>query len=371
MSQAIPAPRKRRRHRKRRTPPGAAPGTVVVDPNAVGSSVHVTAYGPDSYDEPVDVSPEAARALVGTVPVVWVHVDGLGDADLIGRLGTAFALHPLAIEDVVNTHQRPKVDLYENHVFLVTRHCETNDGNLDTGQLSIFLGRGWVLSFQENPMTCLEPVRTRLREAHGRVRQHGADFLAYALLDSVVDHYFPLLEEYGERLEDIEEAVTRAPKVEVLHATRAIKHDLLVLRRAVWPQRDALSGLVRDPMPLIADDTRPYLRDCYDHTVQIMDLLETYREVGSGLMDSYLSSVSLQMNEVMKVLTVIATIFIPLSFVAGVWGMNFNQKVSPWNMPELDWYLGYPMALGLMAAIAGGLLLFFRRRGWLHSTVGK
>jgi len=372
MSHADPTRRPRHRHhKKRRMPPGTPPGTMVVDPAASPSAMRVIAYGPTQYDEPLAGTPEAARALVGTVPVVWVHVQGLGDGDLITRIGKAFALHPLAVEDVVNTHQRPKVEHFDDHLFLVARHCDTSGAHLDTAQLSIFLGRGWVLSFEEQPMTCLELIRTRLREMKGRVRAAGADYLAYSLLDSVVDHYFPVLEEYGERLEDIEDQVTRAPKAAVLHATRAIKHDLLVLRRAMWPQRDALANLVRDPSPLIADDTRPYLRDCYDHTVQIMDLLETYREVGSGLMDSYLSSVSLQMNEVMKVLTVIATIFIPLSFVSGIWGMNFNPDVSPWNMPETQWYYGYPMALCIMLGIALLLLGYFHRRGWLRATVDE
>jgi magnesium transporter len=372
MSHADPSRRPRHRHHeKRRTPPGTPPGTLAVDPRAAASTMRVIAYGPEQYDEPSDLTPEAARALVDTVPVVWVHVQGLGDADLIARVGKAFGLHPLAIEDVVNTHQRPKVEHFDDHLFLVARHCDTRGATLDTAQLSAFLGRGWVVSFEEDPMSCLEVIRARLRETKGHVRRAGADYLAYALLDSVVDHYFPVLETYGERLEDLEDRVTRAPKASVLHDTRAIKHDLLVLRRAMWPQRDALSNLVRDPSPLIADDTRPYLRDCYDHAVQIMDLLETYREVGSGLMDSYLSSVSLQMNEVMKVLTVIATIFIPLSFVSGIWGMNFNPKISPWNMPETQWYYGYPMALGIMAAIALLLLAYFRRRGWLRASVGE
>jgi magnesium transporter len=372
MSHADPSRRPRHRHhRKRRTPPGTPPGTVVVDPTAAASSMRVIAYGPDRYDEPMGVTPEAARALVGTLPVVWVHVQGLGDADLIARLGKAFDLHPLAIEDVVNTHQRPKVEHYDSYLFLVARHCDTRGTTLDTAQLSVFLGRGWVLSFEEDPMPCLELIRTRLHEMKGRVRSVGADYLAYALLDSVIDHYFPVLEAHGERLDDLEEAVTRTPKASVLHATRAVKHDLLVLRRAMWPQRDALANLVRDPSPLIADDTRLYLRDCYDHTVQIMDMLETYREVGSGLMDSYLSVVSLQMNEVMKVLTVIATIFIPLSFVSGIWGMNFNAEVSPWNMPETQWYYGYPLALGIMATIALLLLAYFWRRGWLRATVSE
>lgn len=344
---------------------------MIVDPAASTSNLQVIVYGPDQYDEPSNMTPETAHALIGSAPVVWVHVQGLGDGDLIARIGKVFDLHPLAIEDVVNTHQRPKVEHYDDYLFLVARHCDTRETSLDTAQLSIFLGRGWVVSFEEEPMTCIGLIRSRIREMKGRVRKVGADYLAYALLDSVIDHYFPVLEEYGERLEDLEEQVTQSPKASVLHATRAVKHDLLVLRRAMWPQRDALASLVRDPSPLIVDDTRPYLRDCYDHSVQIMDLLETYREVGSGLMDSYLSSVSLQMNEVMKVLTVIATIFIPLSFVSGIWGMNFNPDVSPWNMPETQWYYGYPMALTIMASVAGLLLGYFWRRGWLRATVGE
>ena len=232
-------------------------------------------------------------------------------------------------------------------------------------QFSLFLGPNFVLTFDEQPGDCFDPVRERVRRKHGRVREAGADYLAYALLDTIVDCYFPLLERYGEQLEDLEETIISQPNHTVVAAIHDIKRDLLSLRRAIWPQRETFNTLLRDKTPLLTDETRLHLRDCYDHTVQLIDLIETYRELGADLMDIYLSSVSNRTNETMRVLTVIATIFIPLTFIAGVYGMNFNAGTSPWNMPELGWYWGYPLVLGLMAMVAAGQLFFFWRKGWL------
>ena len=205
----------------------------------------------------------------------------------------------------------------------------------------------------------------RIRKSNGRIRERGADYLAYSLLDAVVDHYFPLLEGFGERLEALEDAVVANPSRSLIGDVHRTRRDLLNLRRALWPQREALNQLVRDASPLITDETRLYLRDCYDHTIQLLDLLESFREVAAGMMDVYLSSASFRMNEIMKVLTIIATIFIPLTFIAGVYGMNFDPDVSPLNMPELRWKYGYPASLAIMAAVAGGLLFYFRKKDWL------
>ncbi|HEY5598746.1 MAG TPA: magnesium/cobalt transporter CorA, partial [Kiloniellales bacterium] len=321
-------------------------------------------YGPADVEEVEAARLEDIAKNRGKWPVVWVNVDGLRDLDFIRAIGEMFGLHRLALEDVVNVHQRPKVEEYEDHLFVVSRMIAVDDAP-HTEQISLFLGDGYLLTFQETVGDCFDPVRDRIRRHRGLIRESGADYLTYALLDAVIDGYFPVLEDYGEELEILEDTVLAAPLREHVGQIHEMKRNFLTLRRAIWPQREMISALSRNTSKQVSDQTRVYLRDCYDHTIQLIDILETYREVASGLVDVYLSSVSARMNEIMKVLTIIATIFIPLGFIAGVYGMNFNQGVSPWNMPELSWYFGYPVALGLMAAVAGGLLFFFRRRGWL------
>jgi magnesium transporter len=239
---------------------------------------------------------------------------------------------------------------------------------LETEQLSLFLGKNFVLTFQEGmPGDCLEVIRERIRKKGGRIHDAGLDYLAYALLDAVVDAYFPILEQYGERLEEVEDEIGGKPASSTIARIHAIKRNLLTLRRVVWPQRETFNTLLREETPHISAETRLYFRDCYDHVTQIIDLVETYRELGADLTDIYLSTVSNRTNEIMRVLTVISTIFIPLTFICSIYGMNFNPETSPWNMPELNWYWGYPLALLLMLSVAVGQLLFFRRRGWLGS----
>ncbi|MDH3475665.1 MAG: magnesium/cobalt transporter CorA [Rhodospirillales bacterium] len=356
----------RRITQKRRTPPGASPGTLVTDPLAVGPTVCLIGYGPDDLEEREVSEIEDLKPLIGRWPVTWINVDGLADLELIRRLGEMFELHRLALEDVVNVHQRPKVEEYEDHAFVVTRMIH-GDQEPMTEQVSIFLGERFLLTFQERPGDCFDLVRERIRKHRGLIRERGADYLAYALLDAVIDGYFPVLEDYGERLEALEDAVMGQPSRDHVAQIHDMKRDLLTLRRAIWPQREMINALTRDSSPQVSEQTRVYLRDCYDHTVQLMDVVETYREIASGLVDVYLSSTSAHMNEIMKVLTIIATIFMPLGFIAGLYGMNFDRGASPWNMPELGWYLGYPFALLLMAVVAVGLLLYFRRKGWMGS----
>jgi magnesium transporter len=238
------------------------------------------------------------------------------------------------------------------------------DGEIQSEQLSLYLGPRFLLSFQEIPGDCLDPVRSRLRQG-GALRERGSDFLAYAILDAVIDGYFPVLEHCGDRLESLEEEVLAHPSPAAVRRVHEVRRELLLLRRAVWPLREAVNALLRDPHPRLGEETRLFLRDCYDHTVQILDLVETYRELASGLTDVYLSSIGQRTNETMRLLTVISTIFIPLTFLAGVWGMNFDTASSPWNMPELLWRWGYPAALAFMLAIALLMLWAFRRRGWL------
>jgi magnesium transporter len=339
---------------------------LVADPLAPRPDIQVIAYGPDAVREEKIHDVDAIRDFPPKWPVTWVNVDGLGDASVLATLGEIFDLHRLAMEDVLNVHQRPKVDQYDTNYFVVARMIERTD-ELTTEQLSMFLGSNYVITFQERPGDCFDPVRERIRKRGGKIRHSGPDYLAYALLDAFVDNYFPVLEEYGEQLEELEGDVVAHPTTNTVARIQAAKRRLLVLRRAIWPLREAVNVLSREESPLISSETRVYLRDCYDHTIQLIDILENFRDIASSLMDVYLSSVSNHTNEIMKVLTIVTTIFIPLTLVAGIYGMNFNTSRSPLNMPELNWYWGYPFALGAMAVVALVLLAFFRRRGWLGS----
>jgi magnesium transporter len=348
----------------RRVPPGASPGTLIADPKAYPPVVSVIAFGPDGFEEKSVRSPQEVRALLGRFPVTWVNVDGLGDPEVVRGMGEIFELHPLAQEDVINAYQRAKVEPYGERLFIVLRMFSRPEERLQSEQLSLYVSAESVLTFQEIPGDCLDPVRARLRAGAG-IRRRGSDYLAYALIDSVIDAYFPILEELGERLELLEDEILQSPSPLLIRKVHEIKRELLVLRRAAWPMREAINTLLRDPLPLIREETRTFLRDCYDHTVQIIDLIETYRELGADLTDVYLSSLSQKTNEVMRLLTVIATIFIPLTFLAGVWGMNFDTRASRWNMPELSWKYGYPAALLVMLAVAVWMLAYFGRKGWL------
>lgn len=363
-------PHKKRRHRPRIIP-GALPGSLIVDPNAPAPVLSLLAYGPHEIEEHPLSDPRQVQDFVGKWPVTWVNVEGLGDAETIRTLGEIFHLHKLALEDVINVPQRPKVEEYDEHLFIVTRMARLAE-HIEIEQLSLFLGHNFVVTFQEGyPGDCLGPLRDSIRKARGHIRQAGADYLAYALLDTVVDSYFPLLEEYGERLETLESEIVPQPPPDTVARVHIIKRDLLTLRRSLWPQRETFNTLLRDPLPLLSDETRLHLRDCYDHAVQLIDLIETYRELASDLTDVYLSSVSNRTNETMRVLTVIATIFIPLTFIAGVYGMNFTPESSPWNMPELNWYWGYPVSLGLMLIVALIELVFFWRKGWIGAPQAR
>jgi magnesium transporter len=348
--------------------PGTAPGTLAPPPDAA-SHVVVTAihYTADDYTEtPVTDLQEYLQ----TAPhdgVWWFNVDGLGDIEVIETLGTHFQLHPLSLEDVLHIPQRAKVEDYEHYQFLVF-HMPLLDPETagETEQVTLFLGRAFVLTFQERPGSDMfESVRLRLRQPHSKLRQSGADYLAYALLDAAIDGFFPLLEELGERLVALEEAVLEHPTRETMEEIYTVRRTLISLRRILWPLRQAVQSFGHDDSPLVTAATRLFLRDCYDHVLQVLDVLENYRELVTGLMETYLSSQTHHLNEVMKVLTMISTIFMPLSFIAGVYGMNFKTEVSPWSMPELSWPLGYPLALLLMASVATCLLIFFRRKGWL------
>ncbi len=367
-------------------PPGTAPETLVADPQALAPKVRAIGYGNNAAGAPMHEEIDGATIeqivdLRRRMPQVWVNVDGLADAELVRRIGELFGLHKLALEDVLSTHQRAKVDQFGDHLFIVLREPlppegsdrmeaeKVNTAHFDTDQVSMFLGQNFLVSFQEKYGDCLGPVRDRIRQYRGKVVSAGPDYLAYSIIDAIVDAYFPVLEYFGEKLDELEdEAVTRPTRATV-HTIHAMKRELLVVRRAIWPAREAINLLVRDESHLISPETRVYIRDVYDHMVQLIDVLENYRELGSDLMDIFLSSQSNKLNEVMKVLTIIATIFMPLSFIVGIWSMNFDPDKSPYNMPELRWRYGYPMAWGVMLAVAGSMLFWFWKRGWIG--IGK
>jgi magnesium transporter len=371
---------KRSRHRRRkelfhrRAGHAAAPGTLTVDPQAPKPLVRLIAY--DTSGECVDrelrtsADLDQIQQFVDRYPVTWINVEGLGDAEIVARIGKVFGLHPLALEDTLNDHQRSKVEQYGDHLFIVARMLE-GGANLENDQLAMFLGPKSLVTFQHIVGDCFDSVRERVRGKRGIICSSGPDYLAYALLDSVVDSYFPVLELIGDEIESLEDAIISNFRGDVISPVHDVKSKLRLMRRAVWPLRDALHVLVRDPNPVIREETRVYLRDCADHTFQIIDLVETYRELASDLLDLYHSSLSNRMNEVMQVLTVIATIFIPLTFIVGVYGMNFDPNTSPWNMPELRWYYGYPSVWVAMIAVAGGLLWFFQRKGWLPQVKSR
>lgn len=360
-------PRRTRPRIQRRTKAGAVPGTVKVAPDAPPPVMRLIAYGAQGVVEKHVESVSEFADYVDNDGVTWINVDGLGNAKTIKQIGSMFKLHPLALEDVVNVHQRAKVESYDEHLFIVARMAKPDSGELDTEQVSLFLGKNLVLTFQQQEGDCFGPVRDRIRKSNGQIRSRGADYLTYALLDAVIDSYFPCADRCADELDDLDAHVTDFRNRHVMARIHDVRHDLLLLRRAIRPHRDAINELIRDGNLLVTEQTRIYLRDCYDHCMQLIDLLEAYREMCSNLRDYYLSNVSYRLNEIMKVLTIIATIFIPLSFIAGIYGMNFDTK-SPWNMPELSWTLGYPFALGLMAAIGLGLAALFWRNGWIGSS---
>ncbi|MGM3308688.1 magnesium/cobalt transporter CorA [Anabaena sp. WFMT] len=352
--------------------PGTLPGTIIIDENAEPPNIILIDYNQTTLIREQITNPEDCANYLDTESVSWVDVQGLGNQDILERLGKVFDLHPLVLEDVVNMVERPKIEDYEDQLVIIARMVVPKERGYGfySEQVSLVLGQHYLLTVQEEPeYDCFEGVRTRITKGKGIIRKQGSDYLAYCLLDAIIDGFFPILELYGEHIEELEEEVIVKPTPQTLQKIYQIRRELLQLRRAIWPQRDTINFLIRDSSELISDEVRIYLRDCYDHALQVMDMVETYRELASGLMDVYLSAVSNKMNEIMKFLTVVSSIFIPLTFVAGIYGMNFNTEKSPYNMPELNWYWGYPLCLGLMAIIACGLIFFFWQRGWLSNSV--
>lgn len=293
--------------------------------------------------------------------VTWINVNGLHDTDLLKQLGAHYGLHPLVLEDIVNTHQRPKMEDFGGYLYIVARmlSLQTDKLELVSEQISFVIGPRFVLTFQERPGDVLEPVRERLRHGNGKIRTNGSGYLSYALLDAVVDHYFLVLEGFSDAIEAMEETMLADPGLEDLQQIHFLKREMIQLRRAVWPLREVVVGLERGDFALIGEYVSPYLRDLYDHLIQVADVVDSFRDMLSGLQDLYMSSVSNRMNDVMKVLTIFASIFVPLTFVAGVYGMNFE------HMPELGWRWSYPIFWCIIVTLGGTMLAFFRRKKWL------
>lgn len=351
------------KHRKRslRRPQtlGTAPGTLVVDPQSSAMVIRAIGYGPDGLDERILASADDARALLERWPVTWINVDGLGHAEALQQFGKVFGLHPLALEDTVNTHQRAKADDFGDVLFVTSRMVQGPP--LLSEQLSLFVGANFVLSFQEDLNgDCLDPIRERIRLGRGRVRSSGPDYLLYEILDAVIDGFFPVVERFGEELDDLDSGLTTRHMTTRPGQIHRVRSDLLYLRRIVWPHRDMLQMLLRSSHTRVSPETMPYLADCYDHVIQLIDILEVYRETCSDLRDFYYSQLSNRTNDIMRTLTVLSTVFLPMTFIAGVYGMNFEY------MPELSWRWGYPFSLVVMGGVGIAFLAFVWRKGWLE-----
>ncbi|MEF8816362.1 MAG: magnesium/cobalt transporter CorA [Salinibacter sp.] len=343
---------------------GLPPGSVVFvgEEKSAPIAFRVLEYGPDHLFETDEEGIDEVLRYRDTTPVTWINVAGVHDESVIRTIGDHFHVHPLVQEDIVHTGQRPKLDAQENYIYLVVKMVYFDDdreGELRAEQVSFLVGERNLISFQEDPGDVFDPVRKRIRNGRGRIRDQGPDYLAYALLDVIVDHYFVVLEELGARTEDLEDEIMGEEAQDVEDKIHDLRRDLIFMRRMTWPMRELLHQLERLDAPLWDDTNQPYVRDTYDHVVQVLDLVEALRDTASGLHDLHMTSISNRMNEIMKVLTIIGTIFIPLTFIAGIYGMNFEY------MPELGWAWAYPAVWGLMIALAGALLLYFRRREWI------
>ncbi len=349
--------------KKRRPPVGAMPGTLVVPVSDVAPRIRVFEYDAEGAVESTPASLDELIRLRDGARTAWIDVQGLGDEAMLRRLGEIFAIHPLALEDLVNAPQRPKVEEYEGQLLFIARMARLDpDGLLDLEQVGLVIGPGYVLTFQEHHCDVLDQVGRRIRDGKGKIRGGGASYLAYAIIDTIVDGYYPVVESLGEKLEQLELRVLGSPTPATLGEINRTKAQLVILRRGLWPQREAVGRMIKHETPLISGDVRLYLRDTDDHGAQLVDVVDSQRELANGLMNTYLSAVAARTNQVMKVLTIMSSIFIPLTFLAGVYGMNFVA------MPELHAAWGYPIVLGVMATLGIGMVVYFRRRGWLGGS---
>ncbi len=349
------------KHRSRKA--GLPPGTPVHigEEQIKRARVTLLDFGEEEVEErtvaePADLAPYREKPSVS-----WINVDGVNDVDMVTQVSQQFGLHPLTIEDLVNTDQRPKVEVFDEYLYAVFRmlHYDETSGEIVSEQLSLVLGKGFVLSFQEAPGDVFDPIRDRIRSCKGRLRRAGPDYLLYRLLDAVVDGYFVVLETFGEQIEGLEDELTNNPSPDTARIIMELRRELLVFRKAVWPLRELLTQLDHPDSAFISESTRLYFRDVYDHTIRVSETIDTFRELVASLRDTHMTLISNKMNEVMKVLTIIATIFIPITFIAGVYGMNFKV------MPETEWAWSYPIALAVMLGVAAGMIVYFRRKKWL------
>lgn len=347
--------------------PGTSPGTLI-DSEGVAPgefTIHLIDYTASDFMEKELTSTDECQPYLEKDSVTWVHLQGPIQADTIQNIGNIFELHPLALEDVLNKGQRPKMEEYDNLLFVIMAMPGHSNGITVIQQVSLFLSENSVISFHNGSADPFEPIRNRLRKLGSRTRQQKADYLLYSILDLIIDQGYPILEVFGDDIETIEDELLKSSvKQSTLAEIHRIRRELLLLRRNLWPQREVINNLLRSENTLIKEGTSLYIRDCYDHTIQILELIENYRDMSTSLIDIYLSSTSHRLNEIMRVLTIIATIFIPLTFVVGVYGMNFSNPDSPWAMPELHWYFGYPLVWGIMIIIVIGMVLYFKRKNW-------
>jgi magnesium Mg(2+) and cobalt Co(2+) transport protein (corA) len=348
---------------KRSRKAGLPPGSLVHIGDRIRETTHISVL---EYNE-FEVHEREIKALSECLPlepslsVMWINMDSVHDAEVLKQLGKCFDIHPLVLEDIINTDQRPKIEDYGNHLYIVLKMLSYKSDSTVAEQVSLILGKNYVISFQEQgkPGDVFDPIRIRIRNGAGRTREKGPDFLAYSLLDAIVDHYFIILEKLGDRIELLEDELMARPSSQTVGTIHHLRREMIFLRRSVWPLREVISSLERGKSPLITEPIEIYLRDVYDHTIQVIETVETFRDMLSAMLDIYLSSITYRTNEVMKLLTMIATLFIPLTFIVGVYGMNFEY------LPELKWRWSYPILWVIMISIALGMLVYFRRKKWL------
>lgn len=345
--------------------PGSEPGTLSIEPGAKPSRIILIDYDASQAIRKVDITANACVPYLGTNTVSWMDVQGLGSEEVLRQVGDIFHLHPLLLEDVVNVPQRPKFEDYKEQLLIITHMVRLKPGEegFETEQVGFVLGKRYLLTFQEEELEdCFDLVRARIRTAQGKIRQSNADYLTYLLLDAIIDGYFPVVEHYEERIEALEDIIINNPNRQTMETLYDLRRELLALRRLIWPMRNVLNMLMRDHNGLIGDEVQFYFRDCYDHVIQILEIIEAYRELAASLMEVYMSSMGNKLNEIMKTLTVIATIFNPLTFIVGVYGMNFE------NMPELKMPWGYYVCWLVMMLVAASLMYYFWRRGWFKNV---
>ena len=356
---------KRMRRKSKRSPVGASPGTLIADPEAQRTELNLTLVSPDNSRHIENFTLKQVRAARGAWPIVWLDCVGLADVGLISEIGALFGLHPLALEDTVNTGQRPKVDFFDDHAFVVLGMIDgVAPGRFE--QISVYFGADFVVTFQERKGDPFDPVRKRIEASSpNRLRTRKPDYLAYALIDAIVDSYFPPVEASGDRIDQIEDEMLAGAHKRQARQLHELRRHAIALKRTWWPLRDAVAGLARTEAAFVGPETRTFLNDTLDHAIRLIELVETQRDMLSGLIDMHLSMLQVRTNDVIGLLTIVSVIFIPLTFMAGVWGMNFDPDTSPWNMPELRAWFGYPAALAAMALVAVGMVLFFRWKKWL------